>query len=331
MTEVGTLVRSETVRKHSDGIHRQNLLLTQKSEWKAGNSAKIASIEEVTISNKCANLNSTPAALIVDEYHQNWYVCFRKSFDSTSFCSSQRKGVPVNARSRCVVLLSGGLDSATVLAVARDLRFDICAITFRYGQRHAVEVEAAKRIAAAHDVAKHAIVDVDLGCFGGSALTSETPVPKDRDPQLMASGIPITYVPARNTVFLSFALAYAEVVEAFDIFVGMNALDYAGYPDCRPEYVTAFEAMANLATKAAVQNEQRIRIHTPLIQMSKSEIIRKGLSMGVDYSLTSSCYDPTDDGASCGRCDTCVLRLDGFEQNGVHDPIMYCNTEVVTQ
>ncbi len=234
------------------------------------------------------------------------------------------------ASSLCGVLLSGGLDSETVLAVERDLKFDIYAIAFRYGQRHAVEVEAAKRIAATHVVAKHAVVDVDLACFGGFALTSETPVPKDRDAEQMALGIPPTYVPARNTVFLSFALAYAEVVEAFDVFVGMNALDYAGYPDCRPEYVTAFEAMANLATKAAVQNKRRIRIHTPLIQMSKSEIIHKGLSIGVDYSLTSSCYDPSRDGAACGRCDACVLRLTGFEQNGVQDPIRYCETEVVT-
>ncbi len=237
----------------------------------------------------------------------------------------------MTAPSRCVVLLSGGLDSATVLAVARDLKFDIYAMTFRYGQRHAVEIEAAKQVAAALDVVKHVFVDVDLGCFGGSALTSGTPVPKDRDPEQMASEIPVTYVPARNTVFLSFALAYAEVVEASDIFVGMNALDYAGYPDCRPEYVSAFEAMANLATKAAVQNERRIRIHTPLIQMSKSAIIRKGMSIGVDYSLTSSCYDPLHDGAACGRCDACVLRLDGFEQNDLQDPIRYCDTEVVAQ
>lgn len=234
----------------------------------------------------------------------------------------------MNVRSRCVVLLSGGLDSATVLALARGMNFDIHAITFRYGQRHAVEIDAARRIAAANKVANHTVVDVDLGGFGDSALTGETVVPKDRDAEEMTSGIPVTYVPARNTVFLSFALAFAEVAEAFDIFVGMNALDYAGYPDCRPEYVTAFEAMANLATKAAVQGDQRIRIHAPVIHMSKSEIIRQGLSIGVDYSLTSSCYDPTSDSEACGRCDACILRLDGFQQNGIQDPIRYCDTEV---
>lgn len=229
----------------------------------------------------------------------------------------------VNAPSRCVVLLSGGLDSATVIALARSMNFDVYAITFRYGQRHAVEIDAARQIAVANEVAKHTIVDVDLGGFGGSALTGSIDVPKDRDTETMSTGIPVTYVPARNTVFLSFALAYAEVVEAFDIFVGMNALDYAGYPDCRPEYVAAFEAMANLATKSAVEDDRRIRIHTPVIEMSKSEIIRKGLSLGVDYSLTRSCYDPAGDGAACGRCDACLLRLEGFQQNGIPDLIRY--------
>jgi 7-cyano-7-deazaguanine synthase len=226
-------------------------------------------------------------------------------------------------RRPAVLLLSGGLDSATALAIAQKSGFDVFAITFRYGQRHAVEIEIAKRLAQRYGVKRHTIVDIDLRPFGNSALTSEIPVPKDRGTEEMASGIPVTYVPARNTIFLSFALAFAEIVEAFDIFAGMNALDYAGYPDCRPEYLAAFQAMANLATKAAVEGRRQLRLHTPLIALSKAEIIRKGLELGVDFSLTSSCYDPFPNGEACGRCDACVLRLDGFRQNGVCDPISY--------
>lgn len=233
-------------------------------------------------------------------------------------------------RRRSVVLLSGGLDSATTMAIAREQGFEAFAITFRYGQRHSVEIEAAKRVAEHNGVLKHSIVDIDLRGFGGSALTTDIDVPKDRRPDEMSDGIPVTYVPARNTIFLSFALAFAEVVESFDIFTGMNALDYAGYPDCRPEYIAAYEAMANLATKAAVEGGRHVRIHTPVVTMSKSEIIAKGLSLGVDYSLTSSCYDPSETGKACGRCDACVLRLEGFEQNYISDPIRYRETEAVS-
>jgi len=225
---------------------------------------------------------------------------------------------------RAVVLLSGGLDSTTTLAIARDQGFALNALTFRYGQRHAIEIEAATRIAASFAVAAHVVVDFDLRTFGGSALTSDLAVPKGRSDDQMAHGIPITYVPARNTIFLSFALAWAEVLGASDIFAGMNAIDYSGYPDCRPEYIAAFEQMANLATKAAVEGKQRIQIHTPLIRLSKADIIRRGLELGVDYSLTNSCYDPdVATGAACGQCDACLLRLKGFAANGVADPIRY--------
>ena len=224
---------------------------------------------------------------------------------------------------KAVVLLSGGVDSATALAIARRDGFELYALTFRYGQRHAIEIEAARRVAEAHRVARHEIVEFDLRRFGGSALTDHIPVPKDRSPDAMGREIPITYVPARNTIFLSFALAWAEVLSAADIFIGVNALDYSGYPDCRPEYIAAFETMSNLATKTGVEGLQRLRIHTPLIALSKAAIIRTGLSLGVDFALTASCYDPAPAGEACGRCDACVLRLKGFAEAGVRDPIPY--------
>ena len=225
--------------------------------------------------------------------------------------------------SPAVVLLSGGLDSTTTLAYALDRGYDVRAMTFRYGQRHAHEVDAAREIARRYRVRDHVVVDIDLRSFGGSALTSEAPVPKDRAADEMRDGgIPITYVPARNTIFLSFALAWAEVLEARDIFIGVNALDYSGYPDCRPEYITAFERMANLATRAGVEGN-RIVIHAPLIDLTKGQIIELGRSLGVDYALTTSCYDPESDGRACGRCDPCRLRRRGFEEAGVEDPVRY--------
>ena len=221
------------------------------------------------------------------------------------------------------MLLSGGVDSTTTLALAAGQGFELYALTFRYGQRHQLEIEAARRVARAFGVARHEIVDVDLRRFGTSALTDDIAVPKDRAPADMAHGIPVTYVPARNTIFLSFALAWAEVLGASDIFLGVNALDYSGYPDCRPEYIAAFQAMADLATKAGVEGRQRLRLHTPLISLSKKEIIETGLSLGVDYSLTASCYDPSPTGEACGRCDACLLRLKGFAEAGARDPIRY--------
>jgi 7-cyano-7-deazaguanine synthase len=223
--------------------------------------------------------------------------------------------------SSAVVLLSGGLDSATTLAITQSEGYDVYALSFDYGQRHQIELEAARRIAALHQVARHIVLPVDLRVFGGSALTSEIAVPKDRPPEEMSRGIPITYVPARNTIFLSFALAWAEVVAANDIFIGVNALDYSGYPDCRPEYIEAFERMANLATRAGVEGGARLKIHTPLIRLTKAEIIRRGLELGVDYGLTTSCYDPSSQGKSCGRCDACLLRAKGFAEAGISDPI----------
>jgi len=224
-----------------------------------------------------------------------------------------------------VVLLSGGLDSTTVLAAARRDGFALNALTFSYGQRHAAEIEAAKRIARSYGVERHQIVDIDLTVFGGSALTADIAVPKDRDlaAQPSQKEIPLTYVPARNTIFLSYALAFAEVIGSTDIFVGVNALDYSGYPDCRPEYIAAFEAMANLATRAGVEGTQRLRIHTPLISLTKAEIIALGTELGVDYSLTTSCYDPSPEGLACARCDACQLRLKGFAEAGIEDPIDY--------
>lgn len=225
--------------------------------------------------------------------------------------------------SKAVVLLSGGLDSATMLAIARHQGFDPCAITFRYGQRHAIEIESARRIAQSMNVTEHLEVDFDLRSMGGSALTSSIDVPKDRSAEQMQAGIPVTYVPARNTIFLSFALGYAESLNAAHIFVGVNALDYTGYPDCRPEYIQAFEAMARLATRSALEGSEPLTLHTPLIELTKSEIIRQGLELNVDYSLTSSCYDPDDAGRACGHCDACSLRLEGFRDNGIDDPIVY--------
>ena len=228
----------------------------------------------------------------------------------------------MSERPRAVVLLSGGLDSTTALAVAKAEGFTAYAMSFRYGQRHAVELDSARRVAQALGVGEHIVVDIDLRPIGGSALTADLVVPKGRSPAEMGEGIPVTYVPARNTIFLSFALAWAEVLGASDVYIGVNALDYSGYPDCRPEYVAAFEAMANLATKAGVEGRQRLRIHTPLIALSKAEIIRRGLSLGVDYGLTSSCYDPGPDGRPCGACDSCLLRAKGFAEAGVPDPLL---------
>ncbi|QDU30391.1 7-cyano-7-deazaguanine synthase [Anatilimnocola aggregata] len=223
----------------------------------------------------------------------------------------------------CVVLLSGGLDSATVLAIAIEQGFEPACLSFRYGQRHVMELDAAREIAVASHIERQAVVDIDLRQFGGSALTSDLAVPKSASVSEIGGGIPITYVPARNTIFLSYALAYAETLGATDIFIGVNALDYSGYPDCRPEYIAAFERLANLATKAGVEGAQRMKIHAPLLQLTKGQIIARGLALGVDYSLTRSCYDPAPDGAACGECDSCLLRKKGFAENGEADPIVY--------
>jgi 7-cyano-7-deazaguanine synthase len=219
--------------------------------------------------------------------------------------------------------VSGGLDSATTLAIARRDGYDCAAISFDYGQRHRFELEAAAKVCAANGVRQHITVPINLRAFGGSALTSEIAVPKDRSPDAMSEGIPLTYVPARNTVFLSLALGWAEVLGAFDLFLGVNAVDYSGYPDCRPEFIAAFERLANLATKAGVEGQGTFRIHTPLIAWTKAEIIRQGVSLGVDYGLTHSCYDPDDRGRACGRCDSCQLRLKGFAEAGFTDPAPY--------
>jgi 7-cyano-7-deazaguanine synthase len=224
---------------------------------------------------------------------------------------------------KAVVLLSGGLDSATVLAIARSQGYELYALSFNYGQRHVWELEAAARVAAAIGAAAHKVAQIDLRIFGGSALTADIAVPKGRAMEEMGHGIPITYVPARNTIFLSFALAWAEVLGSSDIFIGVNALDYSGYPDCRPEFIEAFERMANLATKAGVEGHQALKIHTPLIAMSKAEIIAKGIELGVDYGLTRSCYDPSATGEPCGECDSCLLRQKGFHENGREDPLKY--------
>ncbi|MCZ6561906.1 MAG: 7-cyano-7-deazaguanine synthase QueC [Candidatus Binatia bacterium] len=229
----------------------------------------------------------------------------------------------VMERKRAVVLLSGGVDSSTVLAVASREAYKIHALSFRYGQRHEREIEAAKRIVAFFDVQDHRIINFNLRAIGGSALTDQIDVPKGREPEEISRTIPVTYVPARNTIFLSFALSLAEKIEAEDIFFGANQLDYSGYPDCRGEYIRAFEEMANLATKAGVEGRLKVKIHTPLIQMTKAEIVRKGLELGLDFSLTWSCYDPTADGLACGLCDSCQLRLKGFREAGFDDPIAY--------
>jgi 7-cyano-7-deazaguanine synthase len=222
---------------------------------------------------------------------------------------------------RAVVLLSGGLDSTTVLAIALSRGFETYAMSFRYGQRHVVELEKAAEVARRLGATRHTVVDVDLRAFGGSALTSDVAVPKGRSAADMSHGIPITYVPARNTIFLSFALAWAEVLGSSDIFVGVNAIDYSGYPDCRPEYIAAYERMANLATKAGVEGKQKLTIHAPLVTMSKSDIIKAGMALGVDFSMTCSCYDPGPNGEPCGGCDACVLRAQGFAASGIPDPL----------
>jgi 7-cyano-7-deazaguanine synthase len=225
-------------------------------------------------------------------------------------------------RAPAVVLLSGGLDSATVAAMAVREGFDVHALSFRYGQRHAVELDAAAKVAAQLGVAEHRVVEIDLRAFGGSALTDDVAVPKNRDVDALAE-IPVTYVPARNTIFLSFALAFAEVTGSSDVFIGVNALDYSGYPDCRPEFITAFELMARLATKAGVDGTQHLRIHAPLVEMTKADIIQTGTALGVDFAMTLSCYDPSADGAACGSCDSCQLRARGFAEAGVSDPTRY--------
>jgi 7-cyano-7-deazaguanine synthase len=224
---------------------------------------------------------------------------------------------------KAVVLLSGGLDSSTVLAIAKAQGYVPYLLSFRYGQRHEVELQAARAVAAQANVDQHIILDIDLRQFGGSALTSDIDVPKARSAEQMAERIPVTYVPARNTIFLSYALAWAEVLGAVDIFIGVNALDYSGYPDCRSEYIAAYQAMANLATKAGVEDAPSLTIHTPLIALTKAEIIRTGIDLGVDYALTISCYDPQPSGAACGQCDSCTLRQKGFTEAGLVDPAPY--------
>ena len=224
---------------------------------------------------------------------------------------------------KAVILLSGGLDSTTMLAIAKSQNYNLYTLTFKYGQRHDNEIQAAEKTANLFRVQKHLALNIDLRAIGGSALTDEINVPKDRKLEEINQGIPITYVPARNTIFLSYAVGYAETLKANDIFIGINAVDYSGYPDCRPEYIRAFEQMANLATKASVENGQKIKIHTPLIQMTKGEIIKTGLIFNVDYSLTTTCYDPDPQGFACGLCDACLLRIRGFSEAGIPDPLTY--------
>ena len=222
-----------------------------------------------------------------------------------------------------VVLLSGGMDSAVTAAVAREQGFRIHALSFRYGQRHAVELEAARRVAAAVGVVRHAVLEIDLRAFGGSALTADIDVPKDRPLEAIGAGVPTTYVPARNTIFLAFALGWAETLGAFDLFIGVNALDYSGYPDCRPEYLAAFQRLADLATRAGIEGAGRFIVHAPLLMLSKGDIVARGRELGIDFGVTLSCYDPAPDGAACGHCDACVLRLKGFREQGLDDPARY--------
>ncbi|MBF0100368.1 MAG: 7-cyano-7-deazaguanine synthase QueC [Desulfobacterales bacterium] len=229
----------------------------------------------------------------------------------------------MNTESKAVVLLSGGLDSTTTLAIAKSQGYELYCISFNYGQRHAFELNAAKRVATAFGIRSHLIINIDLSCIGHSALTSDIDIPKNRTSQEIESEIPVTYVPARNTIFLSYALAWAEVLDASHIFIGVNAVDYSGYPDCRPEYIEAFERMANLATKSCVEQKLHIKIQTPLIHLTKAQIIRKGIELDVDYNLTHSCYDPLPSGVACGICDSCFLRKKGFFEAGLVDPIQY--------
>jgi 7-cyano-7-deazaguanine synthase len=229
----------------------------------------------------------------------------------------------MNSDRKAVVLSSGGIDSTTAMAIAKHEGFKIYSLSFFYGQRHAFELEAAKKVANAIGVTEHLVINIDLKQIGGSSLTDDIDVPKDRDEQEMVREIPVTYVPARNTIFLSFALAWAEVLKSSDIFIGVNAIDYSGYPDCRPEYIDAFERMANLATKAGVEGTTKIRIRTPLIRLSKAKIIQKGIDLGVDFALTHSCYDPSSRGLACGGCDSCLLRKKGFKEAGASDPTQY--------
>ncbi|WP_339864995.1 7-cyano-7-deazaguanine synthase QueC [Paremcibacter congregatus] len=231
-------------------------------------------------------------------------------------------------KKKAVVLLSGGLDSTTCVAIAKAEGFEVYGLSFDYGQRHTIELDAAARVAETMGLAKHVTAKIDLRVFGGSALTADIDVPKGRDEDHMGDDIPVTYVPARNTIFLSFALAFAETQGANDIFIGVNALDFSGYPDCRPDYIAAYQKMANLATRSGVEGaktESSLTIHTPLIDLTKADIVRTGLSLGVDYSITTSCYDPLPDGTSCGQCDACHLRLKGFREAGERDPVAYKN------
>ncbi len=229
---------------------------------------------------------------------------------------------------KAVVLASGGVDSTTTLALALRQRFEVYALSLNYGQRHRYELEAAKRVVAALGVRRHVIARIDLRAFGGSALTAEIEVPKGRDIRAISSGIPVTYVPARNTIFLAYALGWCEVLEAQDIFIGVNAIDYSGYPDCRPQFIDAFERLANLATKAGAEGTARYRVHAPLLQMTKAEIIKTGIEAGVDFALTHSCYDPSAEGLACGACDSCILRRRGFAEAGVPDPTQYRDREL---
>lgn len=232
-------------------------------------------------------------------------------------------------KEKAVVLLSGGLDSATTAAIAASEGFAVHALSFSYGQRHSFELDAARRVAESLRVAEHRIATIDLRVFGGSALTDDIDVPKGRRSDEMEHGIPVTYVPARNTIFLSFALAWAEVLGSSDIFIGVNALDYSGYPDCRPEFIRSFAQMANLATKAGVEGRQKLTIHAPLMNLTKAQIIHRGMELGIDYGLTSSCYDPAPGGRPCGRCDSCFLRRKGFRENGIDDPLPYPDVQAV--
>lgn len=229
----------------------------------------------------------------------------------------------MNTPKKAVVLSSGGLDSTTVMAIAKHAGFELYSISFDYGQRHSFELEAARKVAETFGVNKHMVLNIDLKKIGGSALTDNIEVPKAKTEESMAAEIPVTYVPARNTIFLSYALAWAEVLQSSDIFIGVNAIDYSGYPDCRPEYIDAFQRMANLATKAGVQGITQIKIQTPLINMTKAQIIQKGIELGIDYALTHSCYDPTPQGLACSRCDSCILRKNGFDEAGIKDPTKY--------